>query len=152
LSQFDRNARAGGFNEEQLGLIETAAFLHDLGKLAIPSEIIEKRGKLTADEWFIMRSHAYYTHKVLDEIDIFRVINSWASLHQERLNGSGYPFGRKNGESPMGARIITIADIFTALTEDRPYRAGMARASAGNFQETGGTGGYRPKSFHLNAR
>lgn len=120
-------ARAGGFNEGQIDLIETAAYLHDLGKLAIPSEIIEKKGKLSADEWFVMRSHAYYTHKVLDEIDIFRVINSWASLHQERLNGSGYPFGRKNVEIPMGARIITIADIFTALTEDRPYRIGMAK-------------------------
>lgn len=118
-------ARAAGFSEKELGLLESAAYLHDLGKLAIPSEIIEKKGKLTADEWFIMRSHAYYTHKVLDEIDIFRAINTWASLHQERLDGSGYPFGRKNGEIPLGARIITIADIFTALTEDRPYRSGM---------------------------
>lgn len=120
-------ARLMGFNAQQLELIESAAYLHDLGKLAIPSEIIEKKAKLSADEWFIMRSHAYYTHEVLDEIDIFREINAWASLHQERLDGSGYPFGLKNGEIPPGARIITIADIFTALTEDRPYRSGLSQ-------------------------
>jgi len=114
-----------GFSSYERRLMKIAAYLHDLGKLAIPSEILEKPGKLTEDEWFIMRSHVYYTHQMLEQFDTLKVISSWGALHQERLNGTGYPFGYKADDLPLGARIMAVADVFTALTENRPYRKGM---------------------------
>lgn len=102
-----------------------AAYLHDLGKLAIPSEILEKRDALTEDECFIMRSHVYHTYQALEPVDVLRAVSSWGSLHQERLNGTGYPFGLMADDLPLGSRIMAVADVFTALTEDRPYRKGM---------------------------
>lgn len=118
-------ANATGFSRNERRLIEIAGYLHDLGKLAIPSEIIEKRGQLTDNERFIMRSHAYHTYRTLDAFEVLRPVNQWGSLHQERLNGTGYPFGLGGDDLPLGARIMAVADVFTALTEDRPYRKGM---------------------------
>jgi HD-GYP domain-containing protein (c-di-GMP phosphodiesterase class II) len=118
-------AKLVGFSEAEGKLMKTAAYLHDLGKLAIPSEIIEKPAKLTDEEWSIMRAHVYYTYQILEPLDIFGLLNSWSSLHQERVNGTGYPFGYKGEELPLGSRIMAVADVFTALTEDRPYRKGM---------------------------
>ena len=120
-------AKRIGFSGYECKLIAIAAYLHDLGKLAIPSEILEKKGKITDDERFTMRSHVYYTYQILQPIDMLGTINSWAALHQERLNGTGYPFGYKKEELTLGSRIIAVADVFTALTEDRPYRKGMTK-------------------------
>jgi len=122
-----------GFSAHECRLIEIAAYLHDMGKLAIPSEILEKREKLDEDEWSIMRSHVYHTHRVLQSMDVFGAINFWSSLHQERLNGTGYPFGYRGQELPLGSRIMAVADVFTALTEDRPYRKGMPGEEARNI-------------------
>jgi HD-GYP domain-containing protein (c-di-GMP phosphodiesterase class II) len=118
-------SRLSGFSKHERRLIEIAAYLHDLGKLAIPSEILDKQDKLTDNERFIMRSHVYHTYRVLEPFDMLRVAGSWGALHQERLNGTGYPFGLTSDELPLGARIMAVADVFTALTEDRPYRKGM---------------------------
>jgi HD-GYP domain-containing protein (c-di-GMP phosphodiesterase class II) len=114
-----------GFSKEEQKLMKIAAYLHDLGKIAIPSEILEKPGRLTDEEWFVMRSHVYYTYEILEPIDILGVTSTWGALHQERLDGSGYPFGYKAEELSLGARIMGVADVFTALTENRPYRKGM---------------------------
>ena len=119
-----------GFSQQECRMLEIAAFLHDLGKLAIPSEILEKPGKLTTDEWQIMRTHVYYTYRVLEPIDALNVITSWGALHQERLNGTGYPFRYKAEDLPLGARIMAVADVFTGITEDRPYRKGMDKETA----------------------
>lgn len=120
-------ARRIGFSESECKMMEMAAYLHDLGKLAIPSEILEKPGKLTLTERSVMRTHAYYTYHILQPIDALQVIMTWGSLHQERLNGTGYPFGYTADQLPLGARLMAVADVFTALTEDRPYRKGMAK-------------------------
>ncbi|MCL5884638.1 MAG: HD domain-containing protein [Deltaproteobacteria bacterium] len=111
-------------------MFEIAAFLHDLGKLAVPSEILEKPGKLTEGEWNVMRTHVYYTYQILNSIEALEGIASWGALHQERLNGSGYPFRYTEDELPLGARIMAVADVFTSLTEDRPYRKAMPREGA----------------------
>lgn len=118
-------SRLTGFSRYERRLIEIAAYLHDLGKLAIPSEILEKRNKLTDNERFIMRSHVYHTYHALEALEMLKTVGSWGSLHQERLNGTGYPFGLEADELPLGSRIMAVADVFTALTEDRPYRKGM---------------------------
>lgn len=119
-----------GFTPDECMMLRVAANLHDLGKLAIPSEIIEKNGRLTEEEWQTMRTHVYYTYQVLDPIEALSVITSWGALHQERLDGSGYPFSYGAGELNLGSRIMAVADVFTAITEDRPYRAGMDKETA----------------------
>ncbi|SPD76364.1 conserved hypothetical protein [uncultured Desulfobacterium sp.] len=123
-------ARLCGFSKYECKLIKIAACLHDLGKVAIPSEILEKKGKLSESEWHVMRSHAYYSYQILEPFDALGAVCSWGTLHQERLNGTGYPFGYKVDELPLGARIMAAADVFTAITENRPYRAGMDKKSA----------------------
>ncbi len=124
------------FTPEECIMLRVAANLHDLGKLAIPSELIEKNGKLTEDEWQTMRTHVYYTYQVLDPIEALGVITSWGALHQERLNGTGYPFSYSANELTLGSRIMAVADIFTAITEDRPYRKGMDKETALNTLAT----------------
>ena len=107
-------------------LIGVAGYLHDIGKLAVPTTLLNKQGKLTPEEMAIVRQHPYYTHQILSMVPGLETVNTWASLHHERLDGTGYPF--RTRDIPLGARIVAVADIFTAITENRPYRAGMERA------------------------
>ncbi len=123
-------ARKVGFSEQECTKLEIAAYLHDLGKLAIPSEILEKPDKLTPEEWHIMRTHVYYTYHILEFIEPFGDITPWASLHQERLDGSGYPFKYMAADLPLGARIMAIADVFTSINENRPYHEGRDKEEA----------------------
>lgn len=120
-------ARRVGFSPRERRMFENAGYLHDMGKLAIPAEILEKPAALSPAEWNVMRSHVYHTDQILSPIEALRTIASWGALHQERLNGSGYPFHYTIDDIPLGARILAVADVFTALTEDRPYRKGLAR-------------------------
>jgi HD-GYP domain-containing protein (c-di-GMP phosphodiesterase class II) len=119
-----------GFSRQECVMFEIAAYLHDLGKLAIPSEILEKRDRLTQAEWGVMRTHVYYTYQILNPIEVLNLVSSWSSLHQERLDGSGYPFHVREDDLPLGARLMAVADVFTAITENRPYRKGMTREEA----------------------
>ncbi|MFA6147058.1 MAG: HD domain-containing phosphohydrolase [bacterium] len=119
-----------GFSRQECVMFEIAAYLHDLGKLAIPSEILEKRGRLTPDEWGVMRTHVFYTYQILNPIEVLNLVASWSSLHQERLDGSGYPFHLTRDDLPLGARLMAVADVFTGITENRPYRKGMSREQA----------------------
>ncbi len=116
-----------GLTEMEIQLMEVAGNLHDLGKLAIPNSILEKPDKLTKEEFDVMRSHTYYTYSVLNTIGNLKQIAEWAAYHHEKLDGSGYPFHCSADELNTGARIMMVADIFTALAEDRPYRAGKSR-------------------------
>lgn len=120
-------AQRAGFSARDRELMRVAAYLHDVGKLGIPSEIIEKKGPLSGEEQDIMRSHAYFTNEILGSVAGLETITDWGALHQERLDGTGYPFHKTAEELSDGARLMAVADIFTALTEDRPYRPGMAK-------------------------
>lgn len=119
-----------GFSRQECVMFEIAAYLHDLGKMAIPSEILEKRDRLTQAEWGVMRTHVYYTYQILNPIEVLNLVASWSSLHQERLDGSGYPFHVGEDDLPLGARLMAVADVFTGITENRPYRKGMTREEA----------------------
>lgn len=123
-------ARCLGFSNDEIMLMEIAGYLHDLGKIAIPIEILEKPDKLTEEEFNIMKLHVYYTYRILERIEGIELINEWGAFHHERLDGSGYPFGLKDKDLSLGSRIMQIADIFTALTENRPYRKGLDRYDA----------------------
>ncbi|MDT9995889.1 HD domain-containing protein [Klebsiella pneumoniae] len=105
--------------------IQIAGYLHDIGKLYIPIHILEKKGRLTASEYSLMRIHSYKTDEMLSQIEPLRNIKHWAANHHERLDGSGYPRGLVAYKLDLPSKILAIADVFTAMAEDRPYRKGM---------------------------
>jgi HD-GYP domain-containing protein (c-di-GMP phosphodiesterase class II) len=129
-------SKLAGFSEKECATMEIAGYLHDLGKLAVPKEILEKPAKLSMEEFNIVKSHTYHTYRILSHISSFETINRWASFHHERLDGSGYPFRISAFDFPLGSRIMAVADVFTALTEDRPYREGMDVDKALHIIET----------------
>ena len=108
-----------------LVLVRRAALLHDVGKLGVSNAILEKPGKLTAEEWLVMRKHPVYTHIILQEISGFEHLAYVAAAHHERLDGKGYPDGLTAEQLTLPARIIAVADVFQALTEKRPYRESL---------------------------
>ncbi|MEW6244844.1 MAG: HD domain-containing phosphohydrolase [Bacillota bacterium] len=121
----EKLAEIAGFSETECKMMLVAGYLHDLGKLAVRNDVLEKPSKLDVEEFNIIRSHTYYTYRLLQPIKEFETINSWASYHHEKLNGKGYPFHLDDKNLSLGSRIMAVADIFTAITEDRPYRKGM---------------------------
>ncbi len=123
-------ARLAGMSEAECKMMTIAGYLHDVGKLRVPNTILEKPGKLTDEEFNIVKEHPYYTRWILMNIEGFEQIADWAGLHHEKLNGRGYPFHLNAEELDTGARIMAVADIFSAITELRPYRAGMSREAA----------------------
>ncbi|MBI5213250.1 MAG: HD domain-containing protein [Nitrospirae bacterium] len=123
-------ARLAGFSSEECLYMRVAGSFHDLGKLAVPAEILEKPGKLTEDEFAVVKRHAYHSYTIMDHIKGLETINKWASFHHERLDGSGYPFRVRGEELSVGSQIMAVADVFTAITENRPYRKGMGSEDA----------------------
>ncbi len=120
-------SRYFGFTDSEISQMEIAGYFHDLGKLAVPNAILEKPGKLTKEEFDIIKQHTYFTYSVLSTIGGLGPIAEWAAFHHEKLDGSGYPFHVAADQINVGARIMSVADVFTALSEDRPYRKGMSR-------------------------
>lgn len=119
-------AEAKGYSSEEVKAMRIAGLLHDLGKLAIPNEILEKPGKLTEWEFATIKQHTYYTYRILEQIDGFELIAEWAAYHHETLDGAGYPFRIGESSLRLGSRIVAVADVFVALTENRPYRIPMS--------------------------
>lgn len=116
-----------GFEDHEMQDMKVAGLLHDLGKLTIPDEILEKPGKLSRYEFNIIKQHTYYTFQILNLVEGLETINQWASYHHEKLNGRGYPFHIEAENLCLGSRIMTVSDIYSALVEDRPYRPGLPR-------------------------
>ncbi len=110
------------FSGKDLQQIEIAGFLHDVGKLVVPNAILCKPERLTAEEYAIIRQHPFYTYRVLSRVRGFEQIAEWASYHHERLNGSGYPGRLERNALDVGAKIVAVADVASAIAESRPYR------------------------------
>jgi HD-GYP domain-containing protein (c-di-GMP phosphodiesterase class II) len=119
-----------GFSERECKLMEIAGYLHDIGKLAVPNDILEKKGALNEEEVRLMRKHTYYTYVILNRVRGLEHISTWAAYHHERLDGNGYPFHVAGENISKLDRVMAVADVFTAITEDRPYRAGMTKDNA----------------------
>ena len=119
-------ARAMQLPHTSIRIIARGAFLHDVGKMAIPDAILRKPGRLSAEEQEIMRRHAQLGYRMLRRIPFLREAADIVYSHQERFDGSGYPRGLKGDQIPLGARIFAIADTFDAITSDRPYRAAQS--------------------------
>jgi response regulator RpfG family c-di-GMP phosphodiesterase len=117
-----RVARALAFTSEELVNIRRGALLHDIGKLGVPDHILHKPGPLDQYEWKTMRQHPLFAHNMIHPIEYLRPALDIPCYHHERWDGSGYPYGLKGTQIPLAARIFTLADVYDALTSDRPYR------------------------------
>ncbi len=126
----EKLAKLIGFSPYECKMMLIAGYLHDLGKIAISDGVLEKPAKLNEEEFNEMHAHTYYTYHLLEPLTQLKTINTWASFHHEKLNGTGYPFHITGDSLSLGSRIMAVADVFTALTEDRPYRKGMEPAKA----------------------
>lgn len=115
-------ARAMGISPAQIKVIARGAFLHDIGKMAIPDEILRKPGLLNPDEQEVMREHCTRGYHILRKIPFLSEAAEIVYSHQEHYNGSGYPSGLSGNQIPIGARIFAVADTLDAITSDRPYR------------------------------
>ncbi len=123
-------AKAVGLPREQVAVIARGAFLHDIGKMAIPDAILRKPGPLTQEEVAIMREHCYHGYQMLRRIPFLQDACDIVYSHQERYDGTGYPRGLKGKEIPLGARMFSIADALDAITSDRPYRPARSLEAA----------------------
>lgn len=119
-----------GVEPEKRRWLKRAALLHDIGKLGVSNSILDKPAKLDDAEWAEMRQHAAHSERILSRIDAFRDLAPIAGAHHERLDGKGYPRGLMGDQIAFETRIITTADIFDALTAERPYRAAMPISKA----------------------
>jgi putative nucleotidyltransferase with HDIG domain len=123
-------AEAMGIKESELVNIRRGALLHDIGKMGVPDHILHKPAKLNEEEWQHMRMHAVYAYKLLSNITYLRDALDIPYCHHEKWNGTGYPRGLKGEEIPLAARIFAVADVYDALTSNRPYRNGWSRERA----------------------
>lgn len=120
-------AKQLGYSSEELLQIHRGALLHDMGKIAIPDEILQKPGPLNEPEWEKMRKHPVYAYEMLSRIEYLRPALDIPFYHHERWNGSGYPHGLSGKDIPPSARLFAIVDVWDALRSDRPYRKQLPR-------------------------
>ena len=128
--QLQKNYPEYGITDEEIASVAHLAPIHDIGKIKVPIEILNKNGKLTDEEFKSMKHHAAYTYYIRSDIDDFEEIRDWAAFHHERMDGTGYPFGRSAAELNTQERIMACVDIYQALTESRPYKQGMTHEKA----------------------
>lgn len=114
-----------GLAPDRQKLVWRAALLHDIGKLGVSNAILDKPSKLNAVEWMSVRQHPVHTRRILERMEAMREMAVIASHHHEKLDGSGYPYGLSGDELSIEARIIAVADIYGALSEERPYRQAL---------------------------
>jgi len=117
-----------GYDPAERAKLYLAAALHDIGKLATPTEILEKPGRLTAEEFSIMKDHVRVTWDLLKDIGGFGKISAWASDHHEKLDGSGYPHGKTADELDFNSRLMACIDVYQAVSEERPYHPKRSHA------------------------
>jgi len=124
-----------GFAENELQQLDLAGLLHDIGKLAVPNAIFCKPAPLTPAEYAVMRQHSHHTHRILSRVRGLEKVAKWAGHHHERLDGSGYCRGSGPPDLDVGARVIAVADVASAIAERRPYReAGDAATVRGELR------------------
>ncbi|MCG6982465.1 MAG: HD domain-containing protein [Deltaproteobacteria bacterium] len=134
-----------GLEQKTLDDLHRGGLLHDIGKIGIPPEILDKAGKLTDEEYTLMREHVRIGARILEPIEAYAGIVPVVLHHHEYYDGTGYPDGLKGEEIDLGARIFTVADHYDALISDRPYRAGLPREKVIGFIKEDSGNKYDPK-------
>jgi putative nucleotidyltransferase with HDIG domain len=129
-----------GVRERDANTIYVGAQLHDIGKIGIPDRILQKPGKLTAEEFALVKLHPQIGRKILEKVGLFQNLLSIVELHHEQPDGWGYPYKLSANQIPLAARIVHVADAFDAMTTDRSYReARTVRAALDEIQLHAGT-------------
>lgn len=136
-----------GSDGESLSDLRRAALLHDIGKLAISNRILDKPGRLTRAELATVREHPVVTERILERVPCFRHLAPLAGAHHERLDGHGYPRGLRATELTMPMRMLAVADVFEALTSDRPYRTARSPDEALELMRANVPGRFDPEAF-----
>jgi HD-GYP domain-containing protein (c-di-GMP phosphodiesterase class II) len=127
----ERLARQMGFSDEKMiRIIKDGAFLHDIGKIACPDHVLLKPGKLTTEEMAIMRTHTTVGESIIAPLSSFKELRAIVRHHQEWYDGTGYPDQLKGENIPIGARLLSVADVYDALTTNRPYRKALSHEVA----------------------
>jgi putative nucleotidyltransferase with HDIG domain len=127
--------RQMGLSEEELEMVNRGGLLHDIGKLGIPPEILDKPARLTEEEFAIIRQHPEIGARILQPVTAYASVIPMVLHHHEKWDGSGYPQGLAGNEIPFTARLLTVPDVFDAVTSERPYRSGMTYENATNLIE-----------------
>ncbi len=131
VSQWSRRlATVIGLHPHEVDMVRQAGLLHDIGKIGVPEVVLRKQGPLEPAEWDEMRRHPVVGAQIVAPFDFFVEGAQVIRHHHERWDGSGYPDGLVGTAIPLGARIVAVADVFDALTSDRPYRAAMDKQTA----------------------
>jgi putative nucleotidyltransferase with HDIG domain len=126
-----------GMKEDELEWLQVGALLHDIGKAAIPNTILSKPGKLTEEEWGLIRSHVKRGHEMLQGMNLPENVMNMIMNHHERLNGTGYPYGVRRDQLSLEARILESCDVVEAMTSHRPYRPAKKKDEIVNELQTG---------------
>ena len=129
-------SHAMDISPEDLVQIQRGAILHDIGKMGIPDQILLKRGPLTLEESVVMRRHPQFAYEMLYPIAFLRPALEIPYCHHEKWDGTGYPRGLKGEEIPLAARIFAVADVWDAITSDRPYRPAWSREKAIDYMRS----------------
>lgn len=122
--------RQAGLDEDKLENLTYAGYLHDVGKIGIPDEVLSKPGRLTQEEWRLMKKHPIISARILEPVRISEDVKAAVRHHHERYDGKGYPYGLAGDSIPLAARILAVADAFEAMTSDRPYRKALSDEQA----------------------
>ncbi len=141
VSELSRSvARAMGLETEAVERVRVGAMLHDIGKIGVADSLLQKPGRLTAEEFALVQKHPEIGRRILERVQGFRQFLPAVELHHENWDGSGYPHGQAGEATPLDARIIHVADAYDAMTTDRPYRRGMTHEEAlSALRENAGT-------------
>jgi len=130
--------------KEEVECVREAAALHDLGKIGVSEKILQKKGKLTAREFESIKKHPQIGVDIIRPIHFMRDLIPFVLYHHERWDGKGYPMGLKGAEIPVGARVVSVADVYQALTSDRPYRKAFSRREALHIMKDGSGSQFDP--------
>jgi len=125
-----RLARHIGMSEEELVAVRWGALLHDIGKIGVPDDILQKPGALTPEEWDVMKLHPVYAYEILLPIPFLQPTLAIPYCHHEKWDGTGYPRGLREEEIPFMARLFSVIDVWDALCSDRPYRKAWSQEKA----------------------
>jgi putative two-component system response regulator len=137
-----------GLSPEEITALRRAGVVHDIGKVAVPDAILLKPGRLTEEEWDVIRRHPIIGERICEPLKSFRLVLPIIRHHHEKCNGTGYPDGLRGEAIPVGARILQIVDVFDALTTERPYKRALSIDEALTvMREEIGKGWWDPKIF-----